>query len=89
MNSRFKYKDIISPISFVNEVWMPMSKLVHPNLLPYYYVSNYGRIYSTATRHCLRGAFDTNGYLYVSLHVEDGTEYLGKINHKYQKELIE
>lgn len=67
--SRKSYKNIEQPIEFINEVWMPISKLVHPNILPYYFVSNYGRIYSQASGRILHPAVDKDGYLFVTLHI--------------------
>lgn len=62
------YKNIQQVVSFNNEVWMPISKLVHPDLISYYYVSNYGRIYSLSSRSFLRPTQDKDGYLLVCLH---------------------
>lgn len=62
-----------SLVSFDNEIWLPISKLVHPYIMPCYYVSNYGRIYNNTPYggNFLRGSIDKEGYKIVTLHVSE------------------
>lgn len=50
------------------EVWLPITESVIPNIKPYYYISNKGRVWSTYHNRLLLLTFDEiTGYLYTTL----------------------
>lgn len=55
------------------EIWKPLSPNVCPNdiIKPYYYISNYGRLYSTYSNRLLFLSTDEDGYLFACIHTEN------------------
>lgn len=66
--ARRSYKNIQEALEFINEVFVPISPLVCDNLIPYYMVSNWGRIYSLASNRFLHFGIDDDGYYVTTLH---------------------
>ena len=66
--------NIINPIIF-EERWTPITEQVVPYILPYYYISTYGRIYSTVTQKILTLTVDSDGYINVLLHLNNNSPY--------------
>ena len=67
--SKASYRDKIAPIYRPGELWMPVSAI--PNLQDWYYVSNYGRVYSRFTDSLIAPRFIGRGYLIVTLRTID------------------
>lgn len=59
------------PIVF-DEVWKPVTQDVIPYVLPYYYVSSYGRVYSAVSGRLMILTLDYDGYVYGNFHLEKG-----------------
>lgn len=55
---------------FENEIWRPITTDAVPYVRPYYYISNYGRIFSTASGRILTTVLDYDGYENVCLHTD-------------------
>ena len=53
--------------SFPNEEWRKIDDSIVEYVLPYYWVSNYGRIYSEKFHRCLSNIMDKDGYVRVAL----------------------
>lgn len=61
---------------FNGEVLVPITPLMVPNVRPYYWISNYGRVYNAYTEKFMSLALDSKGYYYVALStVRDGGCY--------------
>lgn len=65
---------MIRPIIF-EEQWSIITKDVVPYILPYYYISTYGRIYSALSKRLLTPTIDKDGYVQILLHLENGSGY--------------
>lgn len=57
------------------EQWELITDVVLNNVRPYYYVSNYGRIFSVLSNRLLEPTIADTGYLVVSLGRNDGSRY--------------
>ena len=69
--SSASYRDIMPIVHRPGEIWKPISFI--PNLQDWYYVSNYGRVYSRFTGLLIKPNLITSGYLRVSLYGENNT----------------
>lgn len=69
MMSKASYRDFKSPAYRMGEIWKPVTGI--PNLQDWYYVSNYGRIYSRFTGLLIKPAQRRDGYLIVLLRTKD------------------
>lgn len=69
--SRANYRDINSAAYRIGEIWKPVIAI--PNLRDWYYVSNYGRVYSRFTDSLILPRFIGRGYLIVTLRTKDNT----------------
>lgn len=59
---------IIQPIIFkYEEVWLPLNYSIHPDIRRIYYVSNYGRVFSTSHNIFLKKELTNAGYYRVNL----------------------
>lgn len=67
--STANYRDMKSVAYRVGEIWKPVTAI--PNLQDWYYVSNYGRIYSKFTNSLIAPRFIGRGYLIVTLRTKD------------------
>ena len=67
--SNASYRDKKSIVHRPNEVWLPIINI--PNLQDWYYVSNYGRIYSKFTNLLIAPRLIGRGYLVVTLRTKD------------------
>lgn len=67
--SQASYRDKISPVYRLGELWMPIVTI--PNLQDWYYVSTYGRVYSRFTDSLIAPRFIGRGYLTVTLRTRD------------------
>lgn len=67
--SNASYRDINSIVHRKNEIWLPIIAI--PNLQDWYYVSNYGRIYSKFTNLLIAPRLIGHGYLTVTLRTKD------------------
>lgn len=58
-------------LSRTQEVWVQITDKVVPNIKPYYYVSNWGRIgsMSSGTFKLMELVYDSDGYLMINLHL--------------------
>lgn len=58
-------------LSRTQEVWVQITDKVVPNIKPYYYISNWGRVGSMAsgTFKIMELVYDSDGYLMVNLHL--------------------
>lgn len=71
---------------FYNEIWLQITENVAKNILPVYYVSNYGRIYSSISNKILKPSIDNGGYenvcLHLSIHRPNGgrTQIIKRVN---------
>lgn len=65
--TRLKY---IIPIHFYDEVFLQISLFV-PVIEDYYFISNYGRIFSCMTGRLFGTSYKKDGYEYASLKVKD------------------
>lgn len=64
--------DLINPIIF--EQWLPITDIVAPGIRPYYYISNFGRIYSVQSNKILTTFINnTTGYCHIGLRLIDNT----------------
>ena len=67
--STASYRDI-KPITYrAGEIWLPVITI--PNLQDWYYVSNYGRVYSRFTDTLIKPRYIGRGYLTVTLRTID------------------
>lgn len=64
--SNASYRDITPIVCRPNEIWKPVTGI--PNLQDWYYVSNYGRVYSRFTDLLIKPIRLNSGYLRVSLY---------------------
>ena len=67
--SSASYRDIMPIVHRPGEIWKPISFI--PNLQDWYYVSNYGRVYSRFTNLLIKPTQRTDGYLIVLLRTKD------------------
>lgn len=67
---------MIEMVSFV-EQWLPITI---DNVKPYYFVSNYGRIFSTYSNTFIEQQLTENGYLTVGLMANDGNRIHRKVH---------
>lgn len=58
-------------LSKVDEIWKPMCRF--GNEKPYYYISNYGRVYSIYSNCLIRLRSNSNGYMYLCAYNEDNS----------------
>ena len=65
------YRTIINPIIFEDEKFIQISKF-NPAIKDYYWISNYGRIYSSYMNYCLLNDL-SRGYTHTTLSKKDGT----------------
>lgn len=63
------YRDKRSVVYRINEIWLPITAI--PNLQDWYYISNYGRVYSKFTNLLIAPRFIGRGYLSVTLRTKD------------------
>lgn len=63
------YRDKRSVVYRLNEIWLPVTSIL--NLQDWYYVSNYGRVYSKFTNLLIAPRFIGRGYLTVTLRTKD------------------
>lgn len=54
------------------EVFVDITDIMVPNVLPYYSISNYGRIFNKMTGCFMNPGVDTKGYLYQPLSTQSG-----------------
>jgi hypothetical protein len=54
-----------------DEVFLSISERAYANLMPYYVISNYGRLYNYYTQRFITPAIDSKGYLYANLRGRD------------------
>lgn len=59
----------VSPIIF-KEQWLPITNDIVNNILPYYFISTYGRIYSSYSNKILKNIVDKDGYEVICLHLK-------------------
>lgn len=69
MMSKASYRDKTSPVYRIGEEWRPVTTI--PNLQDWYYVSNYGRVYSRFTNLLIAPRYIGRGYLTVTLRTKD------------------
>lgn len=69
--SNASYRDINSIVYRENEIWKPINFI--PNLQEWYYVSNYGRVYSRFTDSLIKPGNRRDGYLIVLLRTKDNS----------------
>lgn len=69
MMSKASYRDKKSPVYRIGEEWRPVTTI--PNLQDWYYVSNYGRVYSRFTNLLIAPRYIGRGYLTVTLRTKD------------------
>lgn len=66
------------PMSFnlqENEIWKKISDAEIPNLIPRYYISNYGQIYNINTDYILNQVITNNGYIRSHMYtIENGKQ---------------
>lgn len=57
------------------EMWLPITEIIVPNVQPYYWISTYGNVYSTnSNRYLYQTRSNTNGgHMSVVLSLKDGT----------------
>lgn len=67
--STASYRDINSVAYRPDEIWKPINFI--PDLQDWYYVSNYGRVYSRFTDSLIKPTQRTDGYLIVLLRTKD------------------
>ena len=72
---RYKYVYPLIPNLLNQEVLLPITNDMIPNIKPYYYISNYGRVFHIHTGKYLEQAMDTNGYMFVTLSTYTGTKH--------------
>lgn len=71
-----QYRDIpghynlICPLYRLDEQWLPMAKF-YPNQQDYYFISNYGRVFSTFHNSLVRVRPNRNGYMYINIGLKD------------------
>lgn len=63
--SQSSYRNQTSICHRTDEIWKPITYI--PDLQPWYYVSNYGRIYSRLSNQLIRSRFIGHGYLTITL----------------------
>lgn len=61
------------------EYWVKINDKIIPNIKPYYWVSNYGRVYSEITNSILDQRLDHNGYCVVHLRLNNKSK-LAKVH---------
>ena len=71
MMSKSSYRDFKSPVYRMGEIWKPVTGV--PNLQDWYYVSNYGRVYSRFTGLLIKPCMLNSGYLSVMLYDKNNT----------------
>ena len=69
--SEVGYRGTINPFIYNNEVWLKVSDYI-PEVLPWYWVSNTGKIYSEQIGYILRYDYVGKGYLKVTLQTING-----------------
>ena len=67
--SNASYRDKKSIVHRLDEIWLPITNI--PNLQDWYYISNYGRIYSKFTNLLIAPRLIGRGYLIVTLRTKD------------------
>lgn len=55
------------------EVWLPITGFLVPNVNPYYYISNRGRVWSTFINNVMKTHMTEKGYAMITLSKTDGT----------------
>lgn len=65
------YRDKKSVVCRPDEIWKPITCI--PNLQDWYYISNYGRVYSRFSGLLIKPEKINSGYLTVVLYCKDGT----------------
>lgn len=70
--SNASYRDKRSIAHRRNEIWKPVTEI--PELQDWYYVSNYGRVYSKFTNLLIAPRFIGRGYLVVTLRTKDNKQ---------------
>ena len=64
---------MISPVTFIGqEVFVPITDKIVPQIKPYYTISNRGSIYSSYSNKYLSPGIDSKGYPYVALSTFEG-----------------
>lgn len=71
MMSNASFRNIKSPVYRIGEIWKPVTGI--PNLQDWYYVSNYGRVYSRFTGLLIKPIILNSGYLSVMLYNKNNT----------------
>lgn len=61
----------IIPYYKCDEIWIPITSI--PNLQDWYYISNYGRVYSKLYNQLIRPRYIGHGYYTVTLRAKDNT----------------
>lgn len=77
-----QYRKLVWPIIYEDENWVQISSFL-PQVKDYYWVSNYGRIYSAAVGYCIIPCI-TNGYQRIALQLKDSRS----INPEKRKEIF-
>lgn len=62
------------------EYWLPITEDLVPKILPYYYISTYGRVYSTKYNKFLNCCKNGSGYNEVCLRLNDTTRKLHRVH---------
>ena len=64
---------------FENEVFVPITNEMVNGIMPYYFISNYGRVYSSYYNRILRVCFDKDGYCTIMMTI-NGKKRLRKVH---------
>lgn len=68
-----QYKEYKHPIIFTDEIWKEIDDSIIKDIKPGYYISTYGRLYSSFYGYYMKPAIDKYGYLKINLQKNDGT----------------
>lgn len=71
---------IVKPFIMQAEYWIPITDNIVEGINPWYYVSNYGNIYSIKYGNMLKLTPDKDGYLMVCLHLINGTHITRRVH---------
>jgi len=74
--------DFIEQESYRNEIWIPVTELMVPNVKPYYLVSTYGRVFSIFSNRLLSYHYSGRGYVSVRLAEQNGHDSINVYVHR-------
>lgn len=67
---RFQYQKAIFFVTeplYDGEIMVPITNIIVPDVRPYYWITNYGRVYNAYTDKFMAQVIDSKGYYYVAL----------------------